>query len=127
MGAAQPRWLDRALFGLGFALLLALSWPGVEARADDGIAPSERDLTALSPTPSAQPLPAGVSCNANAPIVDPQRAAEQRAAMQRLAEAMKAEGFEPMGNRGYAYKSEGDPAAELERVQLEANAQRARQ
>jgi hypothetical protein len=124
MPVARSRWLDRTLFGLGFALLHALSWPGVEARADQGMAPSARDLTALNPRAAAVPMPAsaGASCNANAPLVDPQRAADQRAAMQRLAQAVHGDGAVVMNGRGYAYETETDPTLELMRIQLEARA-----
>jgi hypothetical protein len=122
MRVAHSRWLDRALFGLAFALLLALSWPGVEARAEGDLAPSARDLTSLNPRAAAVLAPAGATCNASPPLVDPQRAADQRAAMARLAHALHGDGVVVMNGRGHAYPKESDPTLELMRIQLEARA-----
>jgi len=122
MYVAKPCLLHRALACAGFALVLGLSWPGVEARAEGDIAPSARDLTALNPRVAPVPATPGAACRANTPIVDPQRAAAQRETMQRLAQAMKSEGLVVMNNRGSSYEAERDPTLELMRIQLEARA-----
>jgi hypothetical protein len=123
MPAVRTIWLDHTLFALALVALLALSWPGVEARAEGDIAPSARALTSLSSgaieLPST-PARSGATCQASAPVVDPQRAGAQRAAMQRLAQAMQAEGFVVMNGRGHAYPTENDPTAELMKIQAEA-------
>ena len=117
---------DRFAFAAAVALLLALSWPGVEARADNDIAPSSRELTRLG----AEPGPARIAApaaDASCAGADPQQMADeyakQRELMQKLAQAMADEGdgeFRVLDGRGYGYFPERNPALELMRLQREA-------
>jgi hypothetical protein len=128
MQTASSTLTDRVLFGLAFALLLALSLPGVEAHADnEGAAPSARELLSLDPKPVAAPpgLSAqGDSCAASDPALVAKEYGGQREAMQRLAQAMLAgdEGgeFKVLDGRGYGYFPERNAAIDLARLQREA-------
>jgi hypothetical protein len=116
---------DHAFVTAAFALALALSWPGVQARADSDLAPSSRELTSLgaASAPAAQsPSAQGESCAASDPALVAQEYDAQRAAMQQLAQAMQAEGdgeFVALDGRGYGYFPERNPALELARLQRE--------
>ena len=130
MQTETPTLLDRVLFSLAFALLLALSWPGIEVRADSGIAPSSRELLSLGSKPSpapAAPLAQGDSCAASDPALVTKQYADQREAMQRLAQAMMADDdggeFKVLDGRGYGYFPEQSPGVELARLQREAQEQ----
>ena len=130
MQTATPTLLDRVLFSLAFALLLALSWPGIEVRADSGLAPSSRELLSLDSKPApapAAPLAQGDSCAAADPELVAKQYADQREAMQQLAQAMMAgdEGgeFKVLDGRGYGYFPERSPGIELARLQREAQEQ----
>jgi len=126
MQNAPATLVDRLLFAAAFALLVALSWPGVEARADSGLAPSSRDLTRLDAQPSAPtqaPAPAGASCAAGDPQLVADEYSRQREMMRKLAEAIAEEGdgeFVALDGRGYGYFPERNPALELARLQREA-------
>jgi hypothetical protein len=120
---------DRVLFIAAFALALALSWPGIEARAESDLAPSSRELTSLgaAPAPSARAqAPSSDSCAAADPALVARDYDAQRAMMQRLAQAMQAEdagGFQALDGRGYGYFADRNPAIELARLQREAQLQ----
>ena len=122
---ARATLRDHALVTAAFSLALALSWPGVQARADSDLAPSSRELTSLgaAPAPTAQiPSEQGESCAASDPALVAQEYDAQRDAMQRLAQAMQAEGdgeFVALDGRGYGYFPERNPALELARLQRE--------
>ncbi len=126
---AHATLLDRVLFSAAFALALALSWPGIEARAESDLAPSSRELTRLGAAPApAAPLPsaAGDSCAASDPALVGQEYDAQRAMMQRVAQAMQADGegeFQALDGRGYGYFADRNPALELARLQREAQIQ----
>jgi len=130
MENARATLWDRLLFAAAFALLLALSWPGVEARADSDLAPSSRELTSLGAAPAPQAASAGASCAAADPRLVADEYDKQRALMQKLAQAMAAEGdgeFRALDGRGYGYFPDRNPALELARLQREAQLeQRAR-
>lgn len=127
---ARASLRDHVLFTAAFALGLALSWPGVEAHADGGLAPSSRSLTGLAaaPAPAAPPTVAakGDSCAASDPALVGREYDAQRERMQRLAQAMEAQGdggFVALDGRGYGYFPERNPAIELARLQREAQLQ----
>jgi hypothetical protein len=132
METARATLWDRLLFAAAFALLLALSWPGVEARAEADLAPSSRELTSLgsAPAPVLPNAEAAASCAASDPALVADEYAKQRAMMQKLAQAMAAEGdgeFRVLDGRGYGYFPDRNPALELARLQREAQLeQRAR-
>jgi hypothetical protein len=122
--------LDRTLFGLGFALVLALSWPGIEVHADPGIAPSSRELTGLNAAPPTLAPPVaqqGESCAASDPELVAGEMNQQREALGRMAQAMEATtgegGAIALDGRGYGYFPERNPAVELARLQREAQIQ----
>jgi predicted outer membrane lipoprotein len=123
---AAPSLLDRLLLAAAFALLLALSWPGVEAQAESDLAPSSRELTRLDapgPVPAPPAAQGGASCAASDPRLVGDEYARQREMMQKLAQAMAAEGdgeFRALDGRGYGYFPERNPALELARLQREA-------
>ena len=127
--------LDRTVLGLGFALVLALSWPGIEVHAESGIAPSARELTGLNAAPPTLAPPVaqqGASCAASDPELVAGEMNHQREALQRMAQAMEATTGEgeaiALDGRGYGYFPERNPAVELARLQREAQLQaRARQ
>ena len=130
MQIAPPTLIDRVLFGLAFALLFALSLPGIEARAESDLAPSSRELLSLDAQPSrVAPLPtgSGSSCAAADPALQAKQYDTQREAMQRLAQAVMADDeageFKVLDGRGYGYQPQRDPAVELMRLQREAQAQ----
>jgi len=122
---ARATLRDHAFVTAAFAIAVALSWPGVEARADSDLAPSSRELTGLGAAPApAAPIPSaqGESCAASDPALVAQEYDAQRGAMQRLAQAMQAEGdgeFVALDGRGYGYFPERNPALELARLQRE--------
>jgi hypothetical protein len=126
---ARATLRDHALFTAALALAIALSWPGIEARAEGDLAPSSRELTGLgaAAAPAAQPPSAqGSSCAASDPTLVGQEYDAQRDALQRLAQAMQADGdgeFVALDGRGYGYFPERNPAIELARLQREAQAQ----
>ena len=125
MSASHTNTRDRAMFGLGLALLLALSWPGVEASAESDLAPSSRALTSLAgaPEPTA-PLPvAGESCAASDPALVAKAYDARRAQMEAIAAAMQGQedgDFVALDGRGYGYFPERNTALELARIQREA-------
>jgi len=123
MENARATLWDRLLFAAAFALLLALSWPGVEARAESDLAPSSRELTSLDAQPAAPAPQAGASCAASDPQLVADEYARQRAMMQKVAQAMAAEDdgeVRVLDGRGYGYFPERNPALELARLQREA-------
>ncbi|MFI5319936.1 MAG: hypothetical protein ACHQ6V_10210, partial [Myxococcota bacterium] len=112
---ARATLRDHLLFAAALALLLALSLPGIAAHAEDGIAPSSRELTGLgaAPAPGA-PIAAapGDSCAAADPNLVAKQYDAQREAMQRLAQAMQAEGdgeVRVLDGRGYGYFADRNP------------------
>jgi hypothetical protein len=112
---------------LAFGGLAALSLPGVHAaRADTDLVPPVAQLFSWN-TASAPPVgPATCAANQAAPI----EMAELRrqAALARIAAVVQAEpgsAAQPLNGRGYAYPVQRDPNAELRRVVLEAQRQRA--
>ena len=129
MHTASPTLMDRVFFGLAFALLLALSLPGIEVRAESDLAPSSRELLSLEAKQVPAPMVQGDSCAGSDPALVAKQYADQRDAMQRLAQAMMAadEGdqFLVLDGRGYGYFPERNPAIDLARLQREAAEQAA--
>ena len=119
--------LDRVLFALGFALLIALAWPGIRVNAEEprDIAPSARDLTGLRSRPLAAPVAANTApgCEAQDPSIVAAQYAQRQQQMRDAARAMGGGGtLKPMNGRGYAYAQPSDPALDLLRLQMEARA-----
>jgi hypothetical protein len=120
---ARATLRDHLLFAAALALLLALSWPGVAAHAEDGIAPSSRELTGLGAAPAPIAAAPGDSCAAADPNLVAKQYDAQREAMQRLAQAMQAEGdgdVRVLDGRGYGYFADRNPGIDLARLQREA-------
>ena len=121
MQTASLTLSDRVLFGLAFALLLALSLPGVEVRAEDGgAAPPARELLGLDAKSVNALTQAGASCAAQDPSALIAQYARQQDVMRRVAQAAGPGELKAMNGRGYGYVREGDPALELLRLQMEA-------
>lgn len=120
---------DHLLFAAAFALLLALSLSGVEARAEGDLAPRARDLTALGDAPPLIAPPGGTtgdSCAAADPDLVGREYEARRAMLQRLAQATAAEGegeIRVLDGRGYGYFPERNGAVDLARLQREAQLQ----
>jgi len=119
--------LGNVLRVLAFGVLAALSLPGVEgARAEADLVPPVAQLFSWD---AASAQPAGpASCAANQAAALPLAELRRQAALARIAAVMKAEpgvAAEPLNGRGYAYPVQRDPNAELRRVVLEAQRQRA--
>ena len=115
------------LFAIGG--LAALSLPGVQAaRADTDLVPPVAQLFSWDAA-SAPPSQAGpASCAGNQAAVTQQADLRRREAMARIAAVVRAEpggSAEALNGRGYAYPVQRDPSAELRRVVLEAQRQRA--
>ena len=124
MQTASSTLSDRVLFGLAFALLLALSLPGIEVRAEgDGAAPPARELLGLDAKSVNAPTQAGASCAAQDPSALMAQYARQQEVMRQLALADGPGELKPMNGRGYGYVRQGDPALELLRLQAEARAE----
>jgi|GEM_PF-5730555 len=115
--------VDRALFALGFALLLALAWPGIEVSAGEprDLAPSSRELIGLGtpPPPAAAGAPAPGCEVPDAKVVAAQEA-RQRDVMRQLAQATGPGDLQPMNGRGLNYERQTDIALELSRLRAEA-------
>jgi hypothetical protein len=119
--------LRRVLRVLAFGGLAALSLPGVRAaRADTDLVPPVAQLFSWN---TASAPPAGpATCAASQAAAMPMAELRRQAALARIAAVVKAEpgsAAEPLNGRGYAYPVQRDPNAELRRVVLEAQRQRA--
>ena len=122
--------LRKVLQVLAIGGLAALSLPGVQAaRADTDLVPPVAQLFSWDAAAAPPPSPAGpANCGANQAAVTQQADQRRRQAMARIAAVVEAEPggpTEPLNGRGYAYPVQRDPNAELRRVVLEAQRQRA--
>jgi hypothetical protein len=119
--------LGNVLRVLALGGLAALSLPGVHAaRAEADLVPPVAQLFSWN---AASMRPAGpASCAANQAASLPVAELKRRAALARIAAVVQADpggSAQPLDGRGYAYPVQRDPNAELRRVMLEAQRQRA--
>jgi hypothetical protein len=119
--------LGNVLRVLALGGLAALSLPGVHAaRAETDLVPPVAQLFSWN---AAGAGPAGpATCAANQAAALPLAELRHQAAMARIAALVGAEPGgpgQPLNGRGYAYPVQRDPNAELRRVVLEAQRQRA--
>jgi hypothetical protein len=119
--------LGNVLRVLAFGGLAALSLPGVEAaRAEADLVPPVAQLFSWNAASTRAAGPA--SCGANQAAALPLAELRRQAALARIAALVGAEpggSAQPLNGRGYAYPVQRDPNAELRRVVMEAQRQRA--